>query len=475
MDTTDEKKLELKQEFEAAQLGDLRRSKRLRKVAEAMQDAPAEGYPSMMGSEAALEAYYRLINNEAIEPQDILAPHYRSSAERAAECDKVLVVHDQTAFKCDYDDQKDQMGYLNTGKSGFYGQFSLLVDADALNEPLGMSCVSTLFREHESNYPSQADKPSGADYAHQDDSESRWWVDHARQSQALLADDLEVVHVMDSGADSYARFDKLDQAGLSFIVRKAHNRNARRPDNQAWHKLEEVVDAADVQAEREVSLSRRQPASAPQRQRLYPARQPRQARLELSSCAVEFKSPRYLDGRQTLELWAVRAREVEPPDDQEPVDWLLLTNQPVEGVDDILEIIDHYRARWRIEQFFKALKTGCAFRKRQLENRRAMLNALAITTPMAWLLMALRGAFHERPNQPAEPLLGPVRLKVLRHFAAREVPEDATIEKAILAVAGMGGHKRSNGPPGWMTLGRGLRQLRLLTHGWLAAKRESKM
>lgn len=470
MDTKNKGKLSLKNELQNAELGDLRRTKRLRLVAEDMQAAPAEGYPSMMGSEAALEGYYRLINNEAVEPQAIIEPHYRSTAQRAAERDRVLALHDQTTFRFDLEDQQEAMGYINTGSPGFFGQYSMISDAEALNDPLGLSCMSTLFREEENSYPSDADKPDGQAYAEQEDRESDWWLEHVEATDELIDDEVEIVHVMDSGADSYERYDKLDAQDHLFVVRKAYNRNARRPGGDQWSKLETLLEESTTQAIREVRLSRRSSARAPKSLKTHPPRNGRCARLGFSACPVEIKSPRYLDGRTDLKLWAVRACEIDPPEGEEPVDWLLLTNLEVDDLDDILEVIDYYRARWRIEQLFKALKTGCAFRERQLENRRAILNALAISSPMAWLLMALRGAFHERPDAPAAPILGDVRLTVLRQFAARPVPDDATVEQAMLAIAGLGGHKKSNGPPGWLTLGRGFRQLRALTQGWLAAK-----
>ena len=41
----------------------------------------------------------------------------------------------------------------------------------------------------------------------------------------------------------------------------------------------------------------------------------------------------------------------------EPVDWLLLTSEPIDTDEQILEVVDIYRARWLIEEYFSALKT----------------------------------------------------------------------------------------------------------------------
>jgi IS4 transposase len=52
---------------------------------------------------------------------------------------------------------------------------------------------------------------------------------------------------------------------------------------------------------------------------------------------------------------------------------MLYTSEPIDTAEQLLTIVDQYRSRWVIEEFFKALKTGCAFEKRQLESYRAPL------------------------------------------------------------------------------------------------------
>jgi hypothetical protein len=54
-----------------------------------------------------------------------------------------------------------------------------------------------------------------------------------------------------------------------------------------------------------------------------------------------------------------------------------------------------------------------------------------------------------------------------RCFAGSEpLPKRATARDAMLAVAALGGHLKSNGDPGWLVLGRGLNDL--LALGWRA-------
>jgi hypothetical protein len=86
----------------------------------------------------------------------------------------------------------------------------------------------------------------------------------------------------------------------------------------------------------------------------------------------------------------VLVHEVGAPNYAETVEWKLLTNLPIDTPEQVAAIVDAYRARWVIEEFFKALKTGCAYEKRQLETFRALMNALAIFSVIAWRLLVLR-------------------------------------------------------------------------------------
>ena len=92
----------------------------------------------------------------------------------------------------------------------------------------------------------------------------------------------------------------------------------------------------------------------------------------------------------------------------------LLTTEPIDTVEQIVRIVDWYRTRWLIEEFFKALKTGCAYEKRQLESLPTLLVALALLAPIAWRLLLLRHLSREPPATAATVALTPRQLQVLR-------------------------------------------------------------
>ena len=150
----------------------------------------------------------------------------------------------------------------------------------------------------------------------------------------------------------------------------------------------------------------------------------------------------------------MRVWEPAPPDGQEPVNWLLITNEPCQTPEQIAQIVDLYRSRWMIEDFFKALKTGCSLEERQLESRHALLNALALLLPIAVHLLWIRTCARDAPDAPATDVFTAEQLTVLRHRSYRRMSENPTAKEALWVLAGIGGHIPNNGWPGWQVLGR---------------------
>jgi len=464
-------------EFQGADLGDERRSKRLAKIAERMDQAPAASLPEMMGDSKNLQGCYRFLGNEKFSHYDVLEPHFERTAERAADYERVLAIHDQTVFECDYDDQQDAVGKLHAGKSGFAGNFSMLVGGQQRQRPLGVPAVSTIFRQETSN-----ETLSGSDYADQDNREADWWLGHVHWTEGLVGDAAELTHVMDAGFDSYERFARMDLADMEFVARDAHRRKVRGIEDAAEDKdwVKDHAKQIDAEITREVRLTRRKEPSVPGRKKRYPGRKARKTRLLMGSKQVIVDKPRYGSDElpDELELTLVRVWEPDPPEDANDggVEWLLMTNvAPAGGLDaqGIERVVNDYRARWRIEEYFKALKTGCGYTDRQLETRSSLLKALAISIPMAWLLMAMRGSARQQPDAQAGWYFEAKTLKVLRHFSTRDVPDEPTLWETTMAIAGMGGHQKSNGPPGWTTLRRGLSKLKKFKRGWEAAQSKS--
>ena len=221
-------------------------------------------------------------------------------------------------------------------------------------------------------------------------------------------------------------------------------------------------------------LSKRGQRSSARAENRHPARSGREAKLQISSRSVtlraNFKTPR---GRpSTLRLNLVRVFKVDVPEGEPAVEWRLWTALPIANREDLLQIVDAYRALWVIEEYFKALKTGCACEKRQLESRQSLLNALGVFCARGLAPSAPAQSRACSGKEPQRSLSAP-RLICLRFILKRlqrfEMPAAPTEQQTLSAIARHGGHITSNGDPGWLVLGRGLDTVLSAELGYIAA------
>jgi hypothetical protein len=169
----------------------------------------------------------------------------------------------------------------------------------------------------------------------------------------------------------------------------------------------------------------------------------------------------------TLAINVVHVWEPEPPADEEAVEWFLHTSEPLDSSEQQLAVVDHYRARWVIEEYFQAIKTGCRFQERQLEDYDGLVNLLATFAPVAYHLLLLRSEARRVPESGS--VLSDDQLDVLRVLGRIKLSAQPTAREAYLAVAALGGHIKCNGDPGWRTLAYGFEELQTLAAGWTAA------
>lgn len=447
--------------LQGAELGDPRREKRLAKTVAKLARKPRASLPDAMQSEPELEGAYRLINNAAIEPQQLFDVLAESAAERAKVAGDVLVIHDTTTCTFEHADPAE-IGYLSTGKAGFYPHFSLVVEGNAWRRPLGVAHLEIISREQHSKR-GRKNKASGLETSRWKDRESARWGRGVEASAELLAGCRSVCHIADREGDSYALLASMVSKGYRFVVRVTHDRKVGDPEDLAeqWLPIKERARSLEGLFEREVPLSERKRSSAPRANKNRPVRNARLAQLSFSATAVVVKRPGHLEAfiPKTLTLNVVHVSEPNPPTGEPAVEWLLFTTLPVDSEKQVATVVDNYRARWTIEEFNKALKTGCAYESREFESLHALLIVLAMSLPIACELLWLRSRARHDPDAPATEVVTTQQLKILRLLGSRNVPSKATARDALWAIAGLGGHLKRNGEPGWLVLYRGMQTL----------------
>ena len=454
----------LSDELGSVDLGDKRLNRRLRLVASALAAQPGASLPRACRTEAALEATYRLLSNPRVTPAAILEPHFEQTRERMNGEPALLAIHDTTEFAFG-GEARASLGRTNNAKPGFFAHVTLGIRAGN-REPVGVLACRTWARKKK---PTPKKTRITSAYVKRTEKESNRWADAVREVEERYGNSASLIHVVDREGDQYRLLAAVLECGSRFIVRSHHDRTLVEEEGTAWA----AVTAAKVVFEREVQLSRRRPKH---KRAAHGPRDARVARLGIAAASIEVKrswGPYNHDAPLSLETNIVRVFEIDPPEDEEPVEWMLLTNLPIDTEEQLAFIVDGYRARWTIEEFFKAVKTGCGYEKLQLENELALNNALAIILPIAWQMLLLRSLARTDDEAPARSVLTERQIEILGNTPWTTMPKRPTVRDAMRAVATLGGHIRNNGEPGWQVLYAGLRDLMLLEVGWSARSDQS--
>lgn len=434
------------QELEGARLGDARLERRLGQIVGSLAQRASASLPAVMGDDAALEATYRFLNNERVSAAAILEPHVQRTLQRCNRQQRVLAVFDTTELR--FGGEREQLGHLQHGGRGMFAHVGLAVSGDGTREPLGTLHLETVLRSAEKkNRKTMAGAP--------DNERLRWH----RAVQAVYKTSPDAICVMDREADVFELAFEMASRNQFFVVRAAQNRSTQ--DGLLW----DLLDEMPCLSTRQVELAARAQHKRKSKRETLPARSAHTATLELMARAVVVHPPSHIRTLKTpsLALHLVQVIERDPPQGDEPVQWILLTNLPIGCARQVDFIVDSYCARWVIEEFFKVLKSGCAIEKRQLESVASVTNILAVSLPVAWLILRLRNLSRDEPDRRAGTLLSPLMLHCLRTLYLKQnrkiLPNDPSCKEVAWAIAALGGHIKNNGEPGSIVLGRGLDRL----------------
>lgn len=443
--------------FERAELGDPRRVRRAVGLAEALASNPGASLPKVWKTEAELEAGYRFLRSPQTDFALLMESVQTATRAAALAAGRVLVLHDTTdvttpSAAC------EEVGYLPTGKAGFFVHHALCL-SEGDSRPLGILWSQLWGRPRRTKGRSR--NRSGGELAKEKERESDRWLEGAAEAHLWLSGCNSAVHVMDREADSIRLFDELHRLGADFVIRTRHNRRVEQG------KLEGALEGRPVRLTRSVQLSARSARSMPRY--THKGRPARLAKLEVTTARVQLQPPRYSDA-EPLWMNIVRIREPSPPQGAPCVEWTLATSLPTKTRAQLERVIDIYRARWIVEEFHKALKTGCLYEKRQLESFESLTTMLALSYPVATELLRVRTRARDSSTSAADALRPSLLASLRAHPQARCLPSEPTAEDALLAIAGLGGHLKCNGPPGWQTLAAGFAHLLAFEAGFLAAQ-----
>ena len=274
---------------------------------------------------------------------------------------------------------------------------------------------------------------------------------------------------MDREGDSYRNICQMQYEGYHFIIRGLHDRRLLPKS----HLMEFMADVP-VMSVKTVKLNQRKESRFAKRMLVHPPRVARTAQLSITASTLTIGKTHFCRSREfpsSLTLNVVQALERNPPKGEKPVEWTLLTSEPITNTKAVLSVIEYYRRRWFIEEFFKGLKTGCKIEQRQLITPRAWYNTLLLFLDVVTEILNLRVSSSQIINAKKPNPFSKVQYQVLKKMAATHNLPCKTTTDAMLIIAKMGGFiiNNKNGP-GWITLSRGYKLLITLSKGYVLAK-----
>ena len=173
-----------------------------------------------------------------------------------------------------------------------------------------------------------------------------------------------------------------------------------------------------------------------------------------------------------LEVNAVLVTERDPPPGAEPVEWLLLTDLPIDTVADVLRVIDYYVCRWQIEIYNRVLKSGCKVEGSQLETAERFEPYLALCMIVAWRVMHVMMLGRDCPDLPCDIALDEDEWQAVYATVTRQPPppKPPTMQTMVRLIGSLGGWlgRKCDGEPGPKAMWVGMQRMTDLASGWRA-------
>jgi hypothetical protein len=286
------------------------------------------------------------------------------------------------------------------------------------------------------------------------------------------------VCVADSEADIYEVIAEPRGAEhpIQWLIRASADRSllqTTEAQEQAAH-LRAAVMATPVLYTQQITVRGRTPKTGCETRGRRQPRTDRNTEVEVRATTVTLKPPRRPD-RRLLPVTAnvVLVRELNPPQGDQPVEWILVTTLPIGTVEDVRTIIQYYTVRWMIEVLFRILKSGCRVEERRFEHIDRLLPCLAIYVIAAWRTLMVCRMGRSCPDIDCEAIFEPAEWKAVYMVVKRRNPpkQPPRLVEMIRMIGQLGGWvNRPNRKdlPGVQTIWLGLQRMHDLASAWVA-------
>jgi hypothetical protein len=451
----------IQDEFQAANFGDLRLTKRFIAIATRLASTFGSNISSSFMQWKDIKAAYRFFSNTKVNINAMLAPHKEETIKRIKSEQRVLVIQDTTYFNfCDRP-KTQGLDILQRSKLSKESEGLMLHNTLAVSDagiPLGLLDQHFIERKHLQGENHKEKRNIRFWNNRIDNKESARWINTLKKVSDIDFGDTTVIHVADREADIYEFFREAAELGEHVVIRAARNRSinkAKRRESPSTY-LFDYLRKKRAQGKTMVRLQ------------VNAEEKFRNTHLSVIYSKISMPPPpnktKKKDGDlPIIELSAMMVIERNPPTGIEPLCWVLLTDLMIDNLDDAIEKIRWYSMRWNIELLHKVIKSGCAVEKAQLRDAERLKKYIVLKSVIAWRLFWLSRSYKTKQENSCLEVLTKQEWKILyRKMNKSKVPETPpTIGEVFVWIAKLGGYigRRSDPPPGMISLWKGWQRL----------------
>lgn len=451
----------LERELRHVSLGDKRLIKRLVNTSVLIEGKASGSINQNCGTWKEAKGAYRLLSNEKLDAKEIYSSHYKETAERIKGNKFVFSIQDTTYLDFDSHVKTQGLGSISKAytkhKKGLILHSTLIVSMEGL--PLGFSsqqCWARVVREEKAKEKTRRQYITSSQ-----NKESYKWITALRETMSVVPKETQVIILGDREADIFEFLWEAQALGSFFVIRNRQDRKFICPEIGKT-KLQTKINKLSIKQEILLEVPKKASQKA------------RKANIEIKYTygSIPIRAPSLYGSKNTghkindkVALYAIRAKEVNPPEGVEAIDWTLLTNVPVTSFEEAIEKINWYKLRWKIEEYFKVLKSGCKIESARLSTRAKLERLIAIKSIIAFKILYLSKVALSHPEESCTKILTSQEWKTLymrEHHTIRLPEEPPNIKQAIIWLGKLGGflNRKNDNLPGPTTLWRGYENLK---------------
>ncbi|SRR6266700_7900930 len=446
--------------------GDKRLDKRAAQIGSTLMQSKVSSIRRATLEEASQKAMYRFFKNEKIEEAKLIEALKERASQLSVGRD-LLVIQDTTYIDLSTHRGRLQadsgVGHIGNGRPnalGFCLHPALVIDASLYTIP-GFSSYCQWARNSDkgNRYERQYKKQPI------EDKEAYKWIRGCNESKEVLSGAQSITFIEDREGDIYEQFISIPDTNVHLIIRSKTNRKVNGND-----KLHTILAASEPSGTYKLPIQHD----------LRKSRKDRTAIMEVRYTQVNIQRPVVnRKGPESVSLYALEVKEISGgvPD---PVCWRILTTHTITSFEQAMWVIERYKCRWYIEQFFRLLKKkGFRIEDSELETGWAIRKLSVLMAGAVIRIMQMMMSYDDEGVQTVDEVYNEKEqecMTVLQQKIQTEKVKNPYNKKSLSwatwIIARLGGWKgtRKEKPPGPICLKNGLDKFNLIYQGWLLAK-----